>query len=253
MQWSSGVFRQVNEMSEVSRQPRRRRRRRKFRYDPSKVRGENVYRDARRHSGLVRWLKIILPAAAGAGVVAFILTIKMVTSDIAELFTLAGISVDNKSLIMEKPHLSGFKGTEHSYEIFAERAVQDLANPKVVRLEEIDAEFGLTSDITVSLDATAGIFDGDKEILNLMEGITISSTDGHAAKLEMAEVNFREGELFSKGNIEISASEGLIRSRELSISDRGKTILFSGGVSLTFVPLANPEVSATTPSDSEAE
>jgi len=240
-------------MSEVSRQPRRQRRRRTFRYDPSKVRGENVYRDARRHSGLVRSLKIILPAIAGASIVAFFVAIKVVNSDFADLFTLAGISIDNKSLIMEKPHLSGFKGTEHSYEIFAERAVQDLANPKVVRLEQIDAEFGLTSDITVSLDATAGIFDGNKEILNLMDGITISSTEGHEAKLDMAEVKFREGELFSKGNIEITASEGLIRSRELSVRDRGKKILFSGGVSLTFVPLANLEVYATTPSYSETE
>ena len=40
-------------------------RRRHFRYDPTKVRGDEVYRDARRHSGVVRWLKIVLPALAG--------------------------------------------------------------------------------------------------------------------------------------------------------------------------------------------
>lgn len=240
-------------MTDLARPARRRRRRRKFRYDPNTVRGENVYRDARRHSGLVRWLKIILPALAGTGVVVFFVTIKMVTSEFSELFNLAGISVDNKSLIMDKPHLSGFKGTEHSYEIFAERAVQDLANPKVVRLEKIDAEFGLTSAIRVSLDAEAGVFDGDEEILNLSDGITISSTDGHSAKLEMARVDFREGELFSEGNIEIQANEGLIRSRELSISDDGKKILFAGGVSLTLVQPEIPASATETPPDSETE
>ncbi len=233
-------------MSDVSleaRQPRRR----QFRYDPSKLRGEEVFRDARRHTGLVRWLKIILPALAGAGIVAFLVAIKIVTSDVAELFTLAGITVDTKSLIMEKPHLSGFKGTEHSYEVVAERAVQDLANPKVVRLEKIDAEFGLTSAIRVSLDATTGVFDGDKETLELSDGIAVSSTDGYAAKLEVAMIDLRAGTLLSEGPVEISSSEGLIRSRALSISDRGKKIAFTGGVSLTFVPPDVPANAAPTP------
>jgi lipopolysaccharide export system protein LptC len=199
-----------------------------------------VYRDARRHSGLVRWLKIILPALAGAGIVAFLVTIKTMTSDIADLFTLASIAVDSKNLIMEKPHLSGFKGTEHSYEVHAERAVQDLTNPKVVRLEMIDAEFGLTSEVRVSLDATAGVFDGDKETLELSKGITVSSTDGYAAKLDMANVDLRGGTLVSEGTIEISSVDGLIRSRALSISDHGKKIAFTGGVSLTFVPPPPP-------------
>jgi lipopolysaccharide export system protein LptC len=221
-------------MSDVSLESRPRRR--QFRYDPTKIRGEEVYGAARRHSGVVRWLKIVLPALAGAAVLAFVLAIKVVTSDIGELFTLAGIAVDTKSLVMEKPHLSGFKGTEHSYEVHAERAVQDLANPKIVRLEGIAAEFGLSGDVKVSLDAAAGVFDGDEETLALSDGITVSSTDGYAAKLEAATVDFGEGSLETDRPVEIRATEGLIRSRKLSIGDRGKKIVFSGGVSLTYIP-----------------
>jgi lipopolysaccharide export system protein LptC len=223
-------------MSDVSLESRPRRR--EFRYDPSKIRGEEVYGAAHRHSGLVRWLKIVLPALAGAAVLVFVLAIKVVTSDVAELFTLAGITVDTKSLVMEKPHLSGFKGTEHSYEVHAERAVQDLANPKVVRLEEIAAEFGLSSEVKVSLGARTGVFDGDEETLMLSEGITVSSTNGYAAKLDSAMVSLGSGSLTSDAPVEIRATEGLIRSRGLSISDRGKKIVFSGGVSLTYLPPA---------------
>jgi lipopolysaccharide export system protein LptC len=239
-------------MSDVSLEARPRPRR-KFRYDPNEVRGDEVYRDARRHTGLVRWLKIILPALAGAAIVAFFVTIKMVTSDITELFTLAGVAIDTKSLVMEKPHLSGFKGTEHSYEVVAERAIQDLANPKIVRLEKIDAEFGLTSDVTVSLDAMAGLFDGDKETLELSDGITVSSTNGYEAKLETAMINFGAGHLTSDGAIEIRSSEGLIRARALSISDRGKKVVFTGGVTVTFVPPENSQFSAPAAPNSESE
>ena len=211
-------------------------RRREFRYDPSELRGDEVFVEARRHSGLVRWLKIILPATAVACIVAFVVAIRIVTGDIAELFSLAGVTMDTKSLIMEKPHLSGFKGTEHSYEVVAERAVQDLANPKIVRLEEIKAEFGLTAEVKVNLTAKAGIFDGDNEKLDLSDGITVSSTNGYEARLDMAHVDFKTKEMTSRGMIEISATEGLVRAHTLDVSDEGKKILFGGGVSVTYMP-----------------
>lgn len=226
--------------------------RRQFRYDPSKVRGEEVYSKARRHTGVVRWLKIILPALAGTAVLAFVLAIKIVTGDIVELFDIAGVTIDTKSLVMEKPHLSGFKGTEHSYEVVAERAVQDLANPKVVRLEKIDAEFGLTSDVKVSLDAEAGVFDGDKETLVLSDGINVSSTNGYAARLEAAAVDFESGQMSSDTPVEIRLTEGLIRARAMRVEDRGKKIIFSGGVSVTLVPPAQDEA-ASAPSGPQTE
>jgi lipopolysaccharide export system protein LptC len=117
----------------------------------------------------------------------------------------------------------------------------------------IDAEFGLTSEVRVSLDATAGVFDGDKETLELSEGITVSSTDGYAAKLDTAMVDLRARTLVSEGNVEISSTEGLIRSRALSISDRGKKISFTGGVSMTFVPPVMPEASGETAAPPAAE
>jgi lipopolysaccharide export system protein LptC len=211
-------------------------RRREFRYDPSELRGDEVFVEAHRHSGLVRWLKIILPATAGACIVAFLVAIKMVTGDIAELFSLAGVTMDTKSLIMEKPHLSGFKGTEHSYEVVADRAVQDLANPKIVRLEAIKAEFGLTAEVKVKLTAKAGIFDGDSEKLDLSDGITVSSTNGYEARLDMAHVDLRTKEMSSDGMIEISATEGLVRAHTLRVAEEGKKIVFGGGVSVTYMP-----------------
>ena len=262
-------------MSDVSLESRPRRR--QFRYDPAKIRGEEVFGEARRHSGLVRWLKIVLPALAGAAVLAFVLAIKMITSDISELFTIAGIAVDTKSLVMEKPHLSGFKGTEHSYEVHAERAVQDLSNPKIVRLEEIAAEFGLSSDIKVTLGATAGVFDGDRETLVLSDGITVSSTNGYAARLEAVTVDFDKGTLTSDKPVEIRATSldplpqdrgdkpveelnqqnlpggAEIRAQPSSQPDRRMRVRFSGGVSLTYEPSAPSEGTAAAGSVPETE
>jgi lipopolysaccharide export system protein LptC len=268
-------------MSDVSLESRPRRR--QFRYDPAKIRGEEVFGEARRHSGLVRWLKIVLPALAGAAVLAFVLAIKMITSDISELFTIAGIAVDTKSLVMEEPHLSGFKGTEHSYEVHAERAVQDLSNPKIVRLEEIAAEFGLSSDVKVTLGATAGVFDGNRETLVLSDGITVSSTNGYAAKLEAVTVDFDKGTLTSDKPVEIRATsldplpkdrgekpveeskrvdeldqrnlpgDAESRAQPSNQSGRRMRVRFSGGVSLIYEPSPPSEGTAAAGSLPETE
>ena len=237
--------------------------RREFRYDPAKIRGEEVYGAARRHSGLVRWLKIILPTLAIAAIVGFVLAMRAITSDIADLFTLAGVAVDTKSLVMEKPHLSGFKGTEHAYEMHAERAVQDLASPKIVRLEEIAADFGLSDDVRVQLEATAGVFDGYKEILSLSDGITVASNNGFAATLEAATVDFEKGTLVSDTPVTIRASgldllfedekeeekksdDGAEQPKPTADAgpqvepqekpERRMRVKFTGGVSLTYIP-----------------
>jgi len=215
----------------------RRAERRQFRYDPSKVRGEEVYRDARRHGRLVRWLKIVLPALAGTAVLVFLLAMRTVTGDLADLFSLAGVSMDTQNLVMDKPHLSGFKGTEHSYEVLADRAVQDLSNPKVVHLENIRAQFGLSEASTVSLNAANGVFDADRETLRLHNGITVSTTDGYKAALTGAAIDFRQNAMQSEeGQIEISAPEGRIRAKSLTVADRGKKVRFDGGVSVTYLP-----------------
>src|SRR5690606_21285937 len=188
----------------------------------------------------VRWLKIILPVTALVAVVGFFVAMRTITGDLSELFSLAGITMDTRSLVMEAPHISGFKGTEHSYEVHAERAVQDLANPKIVRLETIEPEFGLSEATRISLAATAGVFDGDHETLQLTDGIAVSTNDGYKANLDGASVDFHGGALASHGPVEITTPEGVIRANSLKVSERGKHIRFEGDVSVTYMPPPMP-------------
>jgi lipopolysaccharide export system protein LptC len=217
---------------------------RRIRFDPTRVRDERLYARAYSHSRWVRRLKFILPAVAIAAVAGFFLTMRVVTGTGEAVISNAGINVAKKSLEMKAPHISGFTGTKQSYELKALRALQDLDNPKVVRLEAIDGHFGISNDQTATINAATGIYDGVRNVLRLTDGIDLSTTDGYSAHFADAEVDIGRGHLETDKPVEIHANsgkiKGSIRANRLVVEDRGKHVVFSGGVSVSFIPPEEP-------------
>jgi lipopolysaccharide export system protein LptC len=151
---------------------------------------------------------------------------------------------------MNAPHISGFEGTRRAYEVTAARAIQSLDDPKVLTFEQIKAHIGLDSveanaaDPTVDagtamVNAATGIYNGNNNTLELKNGISITTTTGYSATLQQATIDLDKGSLQSSQPLEISGKEGSLRANSMTVSDRGKTIAFGGGVSVTFMPPGN--------------
>jgi lipopolysaccharide export system protein LptC len=207
---------------------------RRIRFDPTGPRPGRDYGHAERHSRRVRWLKIALPTIAAVAVVGFFLAIRFEAA--GEAVSLAGINIEDKSLVMKAPHISGFEGTRQAYEVHATRAIQDLSNPKVVTLQEIVAKFGMQGGGTATVDAAAGVYDGNANLLTLKNGIAIATTDGYHATMVDAKVDVKGGTLVTQKPLEIHSADGMIKANGVQVSDRGKHILFTGGVTVNFVP-----------------
>lgn len=205
-----------------------------IRFDPRRSRGEADFERARRHSRLVRSLRFILPAIAVAAVVGFGAAAWSVFGDARLLFSLKGLSLDTRSLTIDRPHVSGFKGTAQAYDVEAESAVQDLSNPKIVRLNKIDANFSFAENASAKLAAKTGVYDSDNETLRLADGITVTTTNGYHVSLDDADVNMRTGSLVSRNPVVIDAPTGRITGNRLAVADRGKTIVLDNGVSVTY-------------------
>ena len=121
---------------------------------------------------------------------------QLVADDSEVAVSLAGINVEEKNLVMKSPHISGFQKTKQSYEVTAVRAIQDLDNPKKVKLETIDATFGMAGTQTGTVDAATGVYDGN-ELMVLTGGINGKTNDGYIAKLDSATINIASGDLTS--------------------------------------------------------
>ena len=183
--------------------------------------------------------------------IGFVLIVRFAPEDAdadaaAAVISLAGVNVESKSLVMEKPNISGFEGTRHAYEVTAAKAIQDLNNPKVFTLLDINARVGVGTDDTAVIDATKGIYDSTTKSLVLEDGITIETTSGRKATFEDARVDLDKGDLASDRPVTISGSEGTINANSIRVVDRGKRITFGGGVHLVVNPTEDDPL---TPSD----
>ncbi len=208
----------------------------RVRYDPSVNRGEQAFAAARRHSRLVRRLKFVLPAMAIAAVALFWATVRFIPSDLAAIVSLPSIDAASHSIVMDKPHISGFEGTRRAYEVKADSAVQSLDDPKVMTFKAIDASVGLDAAGTAQIDATTGVYDAKDNTLVLKDGIAVKTTTGYWASFKDAVIDLTAGSLVSSKPVEIRTGEGTIRANSVEVSDRGKRIAFRNGVSVTYLP-----------------
>ena len=82
-----------------------------------------------------------------------------------------------------------------------------------------------------------------RNTLVLKNGIAIATDTGYSAAIDQASLDLGKGSMVSTVPIEIKSSDGAIRANAVSVSDRGKHVVFSGGVSVSFLPkgeLAGP-------------
>jgi lipopolysaccharide export system protein LptC len=209
---------------------------RRLNYDPTRPIDDRAFASARRHSWLVSGLKFVLPALVVAGGVVFWASTRFIPSDLATIARDAGIDTTSETVTMNRPRISGFEGTRRAYDVQAELAVQSLNDPKVMTFHKIDASIGLDDAGIATLNAAIGVYDGNRNTLALKDGITVATDTGYSATASELAVDLGKGSLMSPVPIEIKTAQGSIRANALSVTERGKRIVFSNGVSVTFLP-----------------
>jgi lipopolysaccharide export system protein LptC len=185
-------------------------------------------------------LKFVQPARGVAGVAVFWGTARVVPRDksMSAIVESAGVDGEANSGGMDKTHHSGLEGTRRAYEVKADSAVQSLDDPKVVTFSSIDGRFGLDEAGEAMLDATTGVYDGHTNTLTLKDGIDVQTNTGYSATLQGAAIDLAKGTLTSDQPLEIRTGEGSIRANGVSVSERGKRVTFTNGVSVVYMPPA---------------
>ena len=223
-------------MTELAEAPTRR-----IRFDPTRAVSTRDFAPALRHSRRVRILKYALPTLAVAGIGGFFLAMHFESGDSV---TLSGVNVAEKSLVMKQPHISGFEGTKQAYQVNAIRAVQDLDNPTVVTLEQINGKFGLDNGAIVTVDAATGVYDAKANKLALKGGVKLVTTDGYHATLTDAAVDIGLRNMATSSPVVLEGAQGTIKANGMTLDERTKRITFVDGVSVTYLPPDTPEAPA---------
>lgn len=190
---------------------------------------------ARRNSSRVRLLKVVLPSlavlavAAGAGYTWF-------RSVAPVQIGLVDSAIEDGRLVMRNPKLNGFTADNRAYAVTAERAVQDLATPQVIELQNIAASVPFGDGVEASIDAPKGVFDNDANTLDLDGAFQVRTTDGMVANLQSAAIDLDAKTLTTGLPVDILRNGSRIVAESMSIANGGKTLVFERGVRLTLQP-----------------
>lgn len=198
---------------------------------------ERAFLNARRHSRLVRILRIAVPVT----VIVAAIAISLVTY-FNPLRMLARLPIDVGNLVvsgtkvtMEQPRLSGFTHDARAYELSADAAAQDLTKPDIVELHKIRAKVDMQDKSSLQLTAALGVYNSKLETLKLDENILLSSSTGYQGLLSEALIDIRKGYVVSEHPVEVKMLQGTLNANRLEILNSGEVVKFDGGVNMVLM------------------
>jgi lipopolysaccharide export system protein LptC len=193
---------------------------------------ERAFHAARRHSRLVRILRIAVPASVAVGVIIIaLITYFNPLRMLARLpINIDNLVVSGTKVTMEQPRLSGFTRDARTYELTADTAAQDMTKPDIVELRNIRAKVEMQDKSSMEMTAVTGIYDAKGETLKLDQNILLNSSTGYQGHLSEALVDIRKGNVVSEHPVEVKLLQGTLNANRLDIVDSGDVIRFHGGV-----------------------
>lgn len=201
-------------------------------WTPSRADSDRAFRAARRHSRLVRFLRIGIPIG-----VALLLLLIGLTTYFNPLRVLGKLPLDVGNLVvsgtritMERPRISGFTQDNRAYDLSASDAAQDLTKPDLVELKELQARIDMQDKSSVEVSANGGVYDSKRETLTLRQNILLTSSTGYAARLSEAVIDVRKGNVVSDKPVSVDLLNGTLNANRLEVIDAGDRVRFDGGV-----------------------
>lgn len=212
----------------------------------SRVDSDRAFRAARRHSRLVRFLRVAMPltviGALGLTVLATYLNpLRMLSSLPVNVDKLV---VSGTKITMEKPRLAGFTHDSRPYELSAEAAQQDLTKPDLVELHNMRGTVQMQDNSTLVMTALKGLYNAKSETLQLEKDIHLSSKS-YEGFLTQATVDVAKGNVVSNQPVKLKMMQGTLDANHLEVLESGDLVRFSNGVTMNIQHLGDTPAQAS--------
>jgi len=200
-----------------------------------------VVRAAKRHSRIVRTLRIALPVSAVLAMAAIAAAIVLDPRAMLAEVDAESLGISGTKIVMEFPKFSGYQragsdGQAKNYEVMASRAEQHIAKPDEIDLFEIKARMDARTDGWMQLMASNGHFNKAQQILDLSRTIEITTDLGESANLTVAKIDFAKGEIASPQPVVIKFERADLNADSMELYETGERAVFKGNVVMTIKP-----------------
>lgn len=199
---------------------------------------------ARRHTVLVRFLRLALPAVALLTLATYGAGVGFSVSTPTGKIDTGSIAVSTQSLTMSNPRYEGFNKDGSKFNVTAKTAVQDIRQEGPIELNVIDGRLVQANNSAVKLTAPRGLFNHKENKLDLFDDIKIRGDDGLRADLTQATILMKENRIISKQPVAIDMAAGQVRANEMELLQSSKQVTFSNGVVTRLRPEPKPPAAA---------
>lgn len=199
------------------------------------------FRAANRHSSQVVFLRRALLATVIVGSVSVIgIGWFNPFGPKAPEVSIKGSNLDGTRVTMEQPRLAGYRRDGRPYEVNADSGVQDVRQPNVIELNNLDAKIGMIDQTTVRVVSTAGVYDSFREFMDFRNAVRVRSNN-YDIDMKSARMDFKSGTMVTDENVKVLITEGEIHADKMNMIDNGQSIIFEGKVRSTFSSGDRPE------------
>lgn len=199
---------------------------------------EHMFRAALRHSRMVRFYRRAIPV----GLIAIMATIAALAY-FQPMRILSKLPIDPARAVlsgtkinMEAPKLGGFTRDGRPYELTASAAAQDLTHPGVLELKDVRARITMLDKNTIDVVAATGIYDTKADALVLKTDVVVTSSGGYSVRMNEAQIDIKTNRMVSDKSVEVTLSNGTIKSKRMEVSENGDLMRFTGDVDTYMVP-----------------
>lgn len=197
----------------------------------------SAYDAALAHSSLVGRLKILLPVTAGVISLLFI-GVAIIRTYMPENVSIESARIENGKIVMERPAISGRNSDGISYSMLANKALQDIADPNLITLQDVKAAVPINDELIARVTAASADFNRGADALNLTAPFDVNLSNGITARFQSAQLDIPGGTMNTPDPVNISMTEGSIVADSMKITDKGHTLNFTGKVRVRVEPTA---------------
>lgn len=194
-----------------------------------------AFKRARRHSGIVRLLRIALPLG-GVFIIATLFGAYLWSQSGIGGIDAASVSMEGGRMVMRNPHLTGTDERERPYSLKAREAIQDPAKPSAVELIDIDATVPVQDGISARILAGNGQYDANAKTLKLTNSVDVTADDGSTITLQDADIDMGAGTMHTANPVSMRTEQAEISAQRLAVEDNGQRIVFEERVRMTIYP-----------------
>ncbi len=198
-----------------------------------------AFRASRRHTVLVRGLRILFPLSALGFAAFYASTLGSTLLLRAKGVTYKQIEVTADDLKMKAPVYNGQTKDGGRFEVRAREAAVDFGGTGPIKLFGIDSDSVQASGVKATLTADRGLFDNKKNELELFENIRVDTSNGMKARLSHAMVYQKEHRIVSKEPVTAEMPAGTIRSSSMTLQTQTRVAAFDGNVQVRLLPGAS--------------